>query len=60
MTVQYFALGIIGTLAVLLVLLGIVCSILVLVDEIQARWRSIRIRRAQSEAVRRYRVPTQR
>lgn len=52
-----------AVLAAVFVLVGIICAIVVLVDEIGKRHASIRQRRTQrrrGEAVRRYRVPTQR
>lgn len=49
-----------GVLALVFVLVGVLCAIVVLWDEIGKRRASIRQRRAKAEAVRRYRVPTQR
>ena len=49
-----------GALAAVFVLVGIICAVVVLVDEIGKRCVSIRQRRARREAVRRHRVPTQR
>jgi hypothetical protein len=49
-----------GILALVFVVVGVLCAVVVLVDEIGKRRAAIRKRRAQIEAVRRYRVPTQR
>jgi hypothetical protein len=49
-----------GVLALVFVVVGVLCAVVVLVDEIGLRRAAIRKRRAQTEAVRRYRVPTQR
>lgn len=60
LSLQDVALVFIGLVALVVVVVGVCCAVVVLWDEAQTRTRRIRARRARAEAVRRYRVPTQR
>lgn len=57
---ETLGLWVVGLIATIFVLVGIVCATVVMIDEIGTRVRSMRQRRARAEAARRYRVPTQR
>jgi hypothetical protein len=58
--IETLGLWIVGLVTTVFVLVGLVCATVVLWDEAADRVRRIRNRHARAQAVRRYRVPTQR